>query len=963
MHCANDALQLGRQPHERFRDAVPTPGAVHCLICRETRVDCRLQTPESAYLINHALMAVMDVLGMGGHCRACDEECGSQAALLQHYLKRCPHAVVRCRFRGCSGWHRRSEAQAHEDTCPIGRAACSQCGTWVDRQDVLRHMVTTCRMRVVNCVLCKHSCRLPDMLRHLREHQHQLAATSHSATVGATGAAAAGAAWQRLQKPGDPGPSANGAEAGEVRLLSGGAAAAVAVATAAAAAGQGLPRVRSVEDAVAEAAAALAAIQHQQLLQEASAATGAGERGVDEVRGGSGTQQGREAGDAAGAVAGDFGMDRGSGSSTGSADSGRGDRLAAAAAVTAPPPPLSSAPLQGQQQEQHPQQQQERSELSPQQDMQGSPQLQQFTTQEVQQQAQQLLEQLLRRQQRRLQERAQDRHVQQQAQPPGGGSGAPAGPQWGNGVPHQHQQPGTDWQRGNHGYNAAATALVPGHQTPSLFHQQHHYLQQQLQLQLQLQQQRHVQLQANPATGSGLPGPMAASLAMHLVRQGAGGSGLGTAGSATASAAVEASSALVPPRTASAGGIDVPGATRATVMGLSSTPDTYPLQQPHSQPPIAGAHPVPAQSLQQQSQTQAAAAGGSGHSGQGASQATRLGAVASRTHVPATAAASAVAPAPAPRASTDLPAIPGELQLANTSAPGPDEAFAGPTVVSGGVALPRPPVAADARSAGSYRNLNAALAAASARPGTAEARALEAAVTGASASAHARLQNRAMGGAGSSSSSTETNTLDRLRRRAAFWDSAPYSLPQPQQQGAASTARSTAAAAAAGGLNAAGTWAGGDALRGLMGVEGEDPIANAVAAAAAFAAAMGPGTARGGDTGSGRDLLGSGRGRASSGGFRGGSGPPSSTGRDAGAGVGIGMAGALGSNLYAAAAAQAAQAVQAMQAALAAQAQAEEESEDEEARLLRTAAAIVRVSAANAEERRSARQQQVRRYL
>ncbi|KAG2444117.1 hypothetical protein HYH02_009058 [Chlamydomonas schloesseri] len=1040
MHCANDALQLGRLPHQRFRDATP-PGAVHCLICRETRVDCRVQTPESAYLTNHALMAVMDVLGLGGHCRACDEDCGSQAALLQHYTKRCPHAVVRCRYRGCSVWHRRAAAPAHEETCPIGRAACSQCGTWVDREDMLRHMVTTCRMRVVNCVLCKHSCRLPDMLRHLREHQHQLAATSppggrasnasatavaaaQAVAAGALGVAGAAPAWQGLPKPEAAGPVGHGAGPGAARLLSGGAGAAVAAAAAAAAAtGQGMPRARSVEDAVAEAAAALAAIQHQQLSREVSAvspiagmAAGPAGRGMDMARDGTGTDQASRVGGAAGAAS---TFDRGSGSSTDSAESERGARLAAAAAVAAPPPPAAQQLVRTSQQPGQPQEGSEGS--SPSQDMQRALQQlqpQQFTTQEVQQQAQRLLEQLLRRQQRRLQERAQQQ-AQQQPQPPaaGGNSMPLQQPRVDGGALHQVQQHTSSGQPGSHGPIMTTTALVPSQQqTQSLLYQQYLHLQQQLhtqmqQLQQQQQQQRHAQAHAALVTSGGLPGSMAASLALHLVRNGAGNgsnsTGYSTAApAATAAAATaHASTGLLPPRSASAGGLHAangspqvwphlhgapgvasPGAAaaqtagavgpaawlppaatqRATVMGISSAPDMYPLQQqqqrqPSASQPVALASPLPAQAAQPYPQPTAA----SSHTAGGGSPAAH----GPSAQAAATAAGAELATAPVPRASMDLPSIPGHLQRGSASSPGADADVLPSPGVAVRAALARPPVAADARSAGSYRNLQAALTAAAAASGTPVRAPGVATPTGVSAAAHSTQ-------AASGSSSRELELSDRLRRRAAFWDSdveasapdSPQRLAEAQAsrsqmlQAAAAPAGSTSASVAAAADSPDNAWAGGDALRGLMGVEGEDAMANAVAAAAAFAAAMGPGSSQGGGMGGRGVLLGGGSRRSSLGGLRGGTGPPWSAmvshghGRD-GAGGGIGMAGALSSNLYAAAAAQAAQAVQAMQAALAAQAQAEEEADAEDVRLLRTAAAIVRVSAANAEERRSARQQ------
>jgi hypothetical protein len=66
MHCANDALQLGRPPLARFRD---TGGFAHCFICRETRVDARMLTPDNAYTLNHNVMAIMDALSMGATCR------------------------------------------------------------------------------------------------------------------------------------------------------------------------------------------------------------------------------------------------------------------------------------------------------------------------------------------------------------------------------------------------------------------------------------------------------------------------------------------------------------------------------------------------------------------------------------------------------------------------------------------------------------------------------------------------------------------------------------------------------------------------------------------------------------------------------------------------------------------------------------------------------------------------------
>ncbi|GIL96843.1 hypothetical protein Vretimale_2475 [Volvox reticuliferus] len=222
MHCANDALQLGLPPVARFRG---TGGFAHCLICRDMRVDARMLTPDNAYAINHNVLGIMDALGMGAICRQCDKEMGSQAALYQHYQRRCPAAVVKCRFRGCSHWHNRRAASAHEDTCSVGRSPCGQCGAWVDRSELLRHMVTTCRLRVVNCVLCKHSALLPDMLEHLRLHQKQLqgrararaavkavAASSDSGVVELPASAGSGATQAAdVAGPKLPGPHGGGA--------------------------------------------------------------------------------------------------------------------------------------------------------------------------------------------------------------------------------------------------------------------------------------------------------------------------------------------------------------------------------------------------------------------------------------------------------------------------------------------------------------------------------------------------------------------------------------------------------------------------------------------------------------------------------------------------------------------------------------------------------------------------------
>ncbi|EFJ40553.1 hypothetical protein VOLCADRAFT_119942 [Volvox carteri f. nagariensis] len=188
LHCANDALHLGRPPPSRFPDS---GGFAHCLICRETRVDARMLTPDNAYLVNHNVAAIMDALGLGAVCRRCDEDHESQSALHQHYVRRCPAAVVKCRFRSCAHWHTRSAAPEHEATCPVGRSPCGQCGVWVDRTDLLRHMVTTCRLRIVNCMLCKHSALLPDMLEHLRLHKRQLQGQARARAAAAAAAAAA----------------------------------------------------------------------------------------------------------------------------------------------------------------------------------------------------------------------------------------------------------------------------------------------------------------------------------------------------------------------------------------------------------------------------------------------------------------------------------------------------------------------------------------------------------------------------------------------------------------------------------------------------------------------------------------------------------------------------------------------------------------------------------------------------
>ncbi|GIL47907.1 hypothetical protein Vafri_4539 [Volvox africanus] len=87
MHCANEALQLGLPPVARFRG---TGGFAHCLICRDTRVDARMLTPDNAYAINHNVLGIMDALGMGAMCRCvgkCVGKCvGTSNTLWRHAL-------------------------------------------------------------------------------------------------------------------------------------------------------------------------------------------------------------------------------------------------------------------------------------------------------------------------------------------------------------------------------------------------------------------------------------------------------------------------------------------------------------------------------------------------------------------------------------------------------------------------------------------------------------------------------------------------------------------------------------------------------------------------------------------------------------------------------------------------------------------------------------------------------------
>ena len=63
----------------------------------------------------------------------CDAEFASQAALQEHYLGRCPHAVMQCRFQGCTYVGIRSALPGHEEACPTGRARCMQCLEYTDK--------------------------------------------------------------------------------------------------------------------------------------------------------------------------------------------------------------------------------------------------------------------------------------------------------------------------------------------------------------------------------------------------------------------------------------------------------------------------------------------------------------------------------------------------------------------------------------------------------------------------------------------------------------------------------------------------------------------------------------------------------------------------------------------------------------------------------------------------------------
>jgi hypothetical protein len=79
--------------------------------------------------------------------RRCELKCASQQALQVHYQRQCPHAVVPCRFKGCNYYAARSQLVAHEETCPVGRAACVSCGVWMDKDAVLLVSVTQVVLR------------------------------------------------------------------------------------------------------------------------------------------------------------------------------------------------------------------------------------------------------------------------------------------------------------------------------------------------------------------------------------------------------------------------------------------------------------------------------------------------------------------------------------------------------------------------------------------------------------------------------------------------------------------------------------------------------------------------------------------------------------------------------------------------------------------------------------------------
>ncbi len=156
--CANTVLQLDRPVAERFASDA---GLARCIICRMTSVDAKRLTPHSAYVVNHALMDVMDALGMGANCRylahgarkpcdkslmrlppvinathplrrVCDLEFATQVELESHYFMSCPNAVVHCKFKACSQVSHISRVsfilfpnafEPHRDTFPASNSA------------------------------------------------------------------------------------------------------------------------------------------------------------------------------------------------------------------------------------------------------------------------------------------------------------------------------------------------------------------------------------------------------------------------------------------------------------------------------------------------------------------------------------------------------------------------------------------------------------------------------------------------------------------------------------------------------------------------------------------------------------------------------------------------------------------------------------------------------------------------
>lgn len=100
----------------------------------------------------------------------CDMKFKSYDELEQHHLK-CGFRTVTCENQGCSATFSAAQMEKHDSICHFKILSCEQrCPEVLIRQEMDKHCITTCPMKLVNCPFYSIGCQATVTRSNIKEH-------------------------------------------------------------------------------------------------------------------------------------------------------------------------------------------------------------------------------------------------------------------------------------------------------------------------------------------------------------------------------------------------------------------------------------------------------------------------------------------------------------------------------------------------------------------------------------------------------------------------------------------------------------------------------------------------------------------------------------------------------------------------------------------------------------------------